>query len=96
MKPTAIDLFAGPGGLSLGLIESGFDVIAAIEFDEAAGETYRHNIVEHTIQRDITGFDPADFRSYLEEHGLLDKGESPALIAGGPPSKFLLRVVLMK
>ncbi|SVD32762.1 uncharacterized protein METZ01_LOCUS385616, partial [marine metagenome] len=85
MKPTAIDLFAGPGGLSLGLIESGFDVIAAIEFDEAAGETYRHNIGEHTLQKDITDFDPADFRSYLEGHGLLSKGERPALIAGGPP-----------
>ena len=83
--PKAMDLFAGPGGLSLGLIESGFDVIAAIEFDESAGETYRHNIGEHTLQRDITGLDPVDFRSYLEEHGLLDKSERPALIAGGPP-----------
>ncbi len=69
----------------MGLIESGFDVIAAIEFDEAAGKTYRHNIGEHTLQRDITGLDPVDFRSYLEEHCLLGKGESPALIAGGPP-----------
>ena len=69
----------------MGLIESGFDVIAAIEFDESAGETYRHNIGEHTLQRDITGLAPADFRSYLEEHGLLDKSERPALIAGGPP-----------
>jgi len=85
MGHKAIDLFAGPGGLSLGLQKAGFDVIGAIEKDGSAGETYRHNVGEHTLRKDITGFDPADFRSYLEEHGLLDKGESPALIAGGPP-----------
>jgi DNA (cytosine-5)-methyltransferase 1 len=85
MGHKAIDLFAGPGGLSLGLIKSGFDVIAAIEFDEAAGKTYRHNIGEHTVQRDITGFEPAEFRSYLLEQDLLDEEEGLALIAGGPP-----------
>ena len=84
MGHKAIDLFAGPGGLSLGLIKSGFDVIAAIEFDEAAGKTYRHNIGEHTVQRDITGFEPAEFRSYLLEQDLLDEEEGLALIAGAP------------
>jgi DNA (cytosine-5)-methyltransferase 1 len=43
MGPTAIDLFAGCGGLSLGLKQAGFDVLCAIEIDEQAEQTYRLN-----------------------------------------------------
>ena len=52
-RPKAIDLFAGPGGLSLGLTLSGFDVVGAIEWDQQAGRTYRHNIGEHVHVGDI-------------------------------------------
>lgn len=41
--PTAIDLFSGAGGATQGLVEAGFEVIGAIEFDSVAAKSYRMN-----------------------------------------------------
>lgn len=68
----AIDLFAGAGGLSLGLIQAGITVVAAVEWDHDACETYRRNIGDHIIERAIEDVSPDD----LPECDL---------IAGGPP-----------
>lgn len=40
---TAVDLFAGAGGLSLGLSDADFEVVGAVELDPLAAETYRIN-----------------------------------------------------
>ena len=40
-----IDLYAGAGGLSLGASRAGFKVVAAVEIDKHAIETYRVIIV---------------------------------------------------
>src|SRR5579872_4297516 len=42
--PTAIDLFCGAGGLSLGLAEAGFTVLAGADSDPFAMETYAANL----------------------------------------------------
>ena len=85
IKPMAIDLFAGPGGLSLGLTEAGFQVVAAVELDPDAGKTYRNNIGNHTEIQDITKFKAKALHKKLIDSGILGKGQKISLIAGGPP-----------
>jgi len=70
----AIDLFAGAGGLSLGLKMAGWDVRIAVEYDATAIETHRKNMPEVLhICDDIRDVD------FTEHRGNID------LVAGGPP-----------
>jgi len=47
-------LFSGCGGLDLGFIQAGFEVIWANDFFKEAVETYKANIGDHIIYGDIT------------------------------------------
>ncbi|MDO6542957.1 DNA cytosine methyltransferase [Photobacterium sanguinicancri] len=82
----AIDLFAGAGGFSLAARECGVDVIAAIELDSAASETYRKNLVRnakqkpHLIEGDINQVNIDDL---MAEVGI--KSRELDLLLGGPP-----------
>lgn len=47
-------LFAGIGGIDLGFMQAGFDIIWANECDPAACRTYRHNLGGiHLAESDI-------------------------------------------
>jgi DNA (cytosine-5)-methyltransferase 1 len=46
-RPTAIDIFAGCGGATLGFRNAGFEIRAAVELDSVACNTYRMN---HTTE----------------------------------------------
>ena len=52
-----ISLFSGAGGLDIGLIEAGNQVIWANDIDEDAVETYRKNIGKHIVCEDIKNID---------------------------------------
>ena len=43
IKFSLIDLFAGVGGLSTGFSQHRFDVLAANDFDDKAGESFELN-----------------------------------------------------
>jgi DNA (cytosine-5)-methyltransferase 1 len=53
-KYSVAGLFSGCGGLDLGFINAGFDVIWANDFYKDAVETYKANIGDHIIHEDIT------------------------------------------
>ncbi len=77
MKPIhSIELFAGAGGLGIGLHNSGFNTKAVIEYDTNACETLRENALFglkcEVIEADINDF---SFEAFSNVH----------LISGGPP-----------
>lgn len=57
--PSVCSLFSGIGGIDLGFIQAGFDIVWANEMDVAACRTYRHNfpntnLIEGDIKRIAT------------------------------------------
>jgi DNA (cytosine-5)-methyltransferase 1 len=89
-RPWAIDLFCGAGGLSLGLEEAGFSVVAASDSDAAAVETHRAAVGGLCYQGDLS--DPSPFLDFLSERGI----EQIDLVAGGPPCQPFSRAATSK
>lgn len=52
-----LSLFSGAGGLDLGLIQAGNEIIWANDIDKDAVETYRRNIGDHIVLGDIKDID---------------------------------------
>ena len=72
---TGVDIFCGAGGMSLGAQMAGIKISLAIELDEKACLTYKHNHPEVTLlQSDIRDISPTDYIS-----------DNPFILFGGPP-----------
>lgn len=78
---TAIDLFAGCGGLTLGLKRAGYRVVAAVEKDVLAGRTYRWN--NKSTKLYVEDIAQLNSHNILLQLGIA-KGELD-LLAGCPP-----------
>jgi DNA (cytosine-5)-methyltransferase 1 len=55
-----VSLFSGAGGLDLGFIRAGFEVVWANDIFEAAVDTYRRNIGDHIVCGDLGGIAAED------------------------------------
>jgi DNA (cytosine-5)-methyltransferase 1 len=84
------DIFAGCGGISLGLYNSGWKGLFAVEKDKMAFETLQHNLVKKVEHFDWPTWLPQqehNIYTFLKRYkGNLKKLEGKIdLVAGGPP-----------
>lgn len=59
-KYRVISLFSGAGGMDLGFINAGFDIVWANDFFKEAVESYKKNVDERIVYGDITKIDSKD------------------------------------
>ncbi|MFX0098590.1 MAG: DNA cytosine methyltransferase [Candidatus Hodarchaeota archaeon] len=78
-RPWFVDLFAGCGGFSKGLLDAGWRHVAANEIWDPAADTYERNISENIIRGDIREEDV--FKKLVET----TKNKEPLVVVGGPP-----------
>ncbi|MBX7132910.1 MAG: DNA cytosine methyltransferase [Fimbriimonadaceae bacterium] len=78
---TAVDLFCGAGGLSVGLSDAGYDVLFANDIDPASGRTFERNHPAAAFH--LGDIHQVSASAILKRTGLR-KGELD-LLAGGPP-----------
>lgn len=84
-KLTTIELFAGAGGLALGLERAGFNTMALIEFDKDAANTLKKNRPNwNVINDDIANISPLDLESFFN----IKKGQLDLLSGGAPCQAF--------
>ncbi|WP_171822219.1 DNA cytosine methyltransferase, partial [Campylobacter jejuni] len=81
MKFKSIELFAGAGGLAIGLEKSGFEHIGLVEIDKHASLTLKYNrpcwnVINEDIEQVV--------ERNLEIEFNIKKGELD-LLSGGPP-----------
>ncbi|MDO5470330.1 MAG: DNA cytosine methyltransferase [Akkermansia sp.] len=81
----SIELFAGAGGLALGLEQAGFDHIGLVEFNKAAAETLKKNRPGwYVLCEDVA----AVAERNLEEEFDIKSGELDLLSGGAPCQSF--------
>ena len=86
---TYVDLFAGAGGLSVGLERAGFELAHAVEIDDDARRTFatnRDGLTPEELSGDIREVSPAEITDVVGR-------ESVDLVVGGPPCQGFSEVI---
>lgn len=84
-KFTTIELFAGAGGLALGIEKAGFETLGLVEVDKDAADTLKWNRPNwRVIHDDIANISCLN----LQEYFALEEGELDLLSGGAPCQSF--------
>lgn len=75
-QPTVVDLYSGAGGMSLGFEQAGFRVLASVEVDRQASETFARNFPLTAVHCSEVGSLHSEF---------FDCFQSVTAVVGGPP-----------
>lgn len=91
-RMTAVSLFSGAGGMDIGVMQAGFDVLACIEIDPNCCKTLRAAVEREkrdteVIEGDIREIDPSRL---MKELGL--KPGELDLLCGGPPCQAFSQI----
>ena len=84
---TVVDLFAGCGGLSLGLELVGFEPILVAELSKSARDTYvenRPDLDRARVVSDVRALGRLD-KKRLRKLAQLEQHQHPTIVSGGPP-----------
>lgn len=65
-KYRVLSLFSGAGGMDLGFLHSGYEIVWANDFLEEAVNSYRKNIGNHIIKGDITKISSEDMPNNID------------------------------
>ena len=81
----AIDFFCGGGGMTCGLRQAGIDVIAGVDIDKEAKETYEFNNKGTVfIEKDIQELQ----NDYFEKHFDVQRNDDKLILVGCSPCQF--------
>lgn len=91
-KLTAFSIFSGAGGMDIGVMQAGFEILACIELDHNCCDTLRENIKRENretkvYEGDIRTFSPKSIMNDLSiKEGHVD------LLFGGPPCQAFSQI----
>lgn len=86
---TALSLFSGAGGMDIGILQAGFEILACVEIDPHCCDTLRDATAREKrntqiLQEDIRTIDPGS----LMKSFLMDPGDLDLLVGGSPCQSF--------
>jgi DNA (cytosine-5)-methyltransferase 1 len=91
-RPTAVDLFSGAGGLSLGFEQAGFDVLTSVEYDPVHAAVHEFNFpLTQVLCADVAQLRAEDLEEAIaqgaERHGRSwdEDDDQIDVVFGGPP-----------
>jgi DNA (cytosine-5)-methyltransferase 1 len=88
LRPVAVDLFGGVGGMSLGFDQAGFDVVCAVEFDRAHAAAHRFNFPRcEVLETDARRLSVAELRRGVAKglRAFERDDRNVDVVFGGPP-----------